>query len=287
MTRPTSPTLSRRWLARELRRWRTEADLQQADVAKALGCRVPKVSLMESGTRPVQEEDLKKLLDFFDVAASDHQLYFDELANAHEKGWWEHYDDTLVPDWLAKFIGFEDGANLIRIYQPAVMHGLLQSRGYTTALIRSGPVGVSEEKIRRQVDLRQVRQKRFADGTQDLAVVLDEAVLHRMVGDVEVMRAQLEAVVNLVQTNSRVSLQVLPFVHGGAWEAGYGAFTILTSPLRGDPGVVYIENRAGATFLEGLNQIDVYSQLFAHLSQLALPGEESLEMLRDHVKKLA
>lgn len=286
MTRPTSPTLSRRWIARELRRWRTEADLQQGDVAKVLGCRVPKVSLMESGARLVQEDDLKKLLDHFDVPPADHQLYFDQLTNAHRRGWWEHHDETLVPEWMSEFIGFEDGALRIRAYQPAVMHGLLQTHEYALALYRAGVLEFSEERIARLVDLRRLRQAHFrANEGQELAVVLDEAVLHRVVGGREAMRRQLEHVVDLCRSDPTVSVRVTPFDGGSAYEAGYGAFTILTSPLPRDPGVVYVEHRAGSSVFDSLGDIDVYSRLHAHLTESALSPDESLAMLRNQAKQ--
>jgi transcriptional regulator with XRE-family HTH domain len=285
MTRPTSPTLSRRWIAREMKRLRLQADLQQAEVAKALGCRVPKVSLMESGTRPVQEQDLKKLLDLFDVPAADHQLYFDQLANAQEKAWWEHYDETIVPGWFGEFIGLEQGAKRIRAYQPAIIYGLLQTREYTEALLRAGADEASEEKISRQAELRQARQARFlGSGVQELKVVLDEAALHRVVGDRDVMRRQLEQVIDICSSHPLVSLRVAPFDQGSPYEAGYGAFTILTSPLPRDPGVVYMEHRSSASYLETLGDINVYSLLFARVSDLALSEGESMAMLRKQAR---
>jgi len=82
MTRPTSPTVSRRWLALEMRRLRKERRLSQARVAKALGCQVPKVSLMETGQRPLHDADLPD--------ESRHH-YSDELENVRRTGWSKPY----------------------------------------------------------------------------------------------------------------------------------------------------------------------------------------------------
>src|SRR6266545_3780154 len=184
MTRTTSPTVSRRWLAREMKRLREEAGFSQARVAKALGCQVPKISLMENEQRPVHDDDLKKLLVLFDVPADDHPQYLAEAANAHKKAWWERYDDYTMPEWLATFVGLEQGAERLRAYQPALIHGLLQTSEYATGIYRGLTGDWSEERIRRYVQLRRRRQQILLRDVDppDLWVILDEAALRHVVG---------------------------------------------------------------------------------------------------------
>jgi transcriptional regulator with XRE-family HTH domain len=276
-----SPTVSRRWLALEMRRLRKERRLSQAAVAGALGCQVPKVSHIETGQRPLQDHDLKKLLELFKVTEDDRQQYFDELENAQEKGWWEHHDETTVPPWFKDFVGLEQGAERIRAYQPAVVHGLLQTSEYATGIYHGLAGRWSTERIRRNVDVRGRRQEVVLrqPGGAELWVIMDEAALRRVVGSRAIMQAQLEHVAELARSRANITVQIVPFDRGGSYEAIYGSFTVLDFPLASDPGVVYMEQHMGGAVYESLEQIDKYSGLFEQLSAQAASLSESLEML--------
>jgi transcriptional regulator with XRE-family HTH domain len=283
MTRTTSPTVSRRWIALEMKRLRQQAGLSQAAVAKALGCQVPKVSLMENGQRPVHDDDLRTLLDLFDVSDDTRQHYIDESKNAHEKGWWEQppYDEHTIPPWYSRFIGLEQGAARIRAYQPAVIHGLLQTPEYATELFMDTPQGGSAEKIARLVDVRRRRQRVLETSTNppELCVILDEAATRRLVGSPEAMSRQLRHLVSLCRANSNITVLVVPFESGGAYEAACGPFTILDFGFTDHPSLVYRERRSASEFLDSLVEIDDHSLMFERLTDLALSPRESLRML--------
>jgi transcriptional regulator with XRE-family HTH domain len=284
MTRAPSPTVSRRWLALEMRRLRKERHLSQAAVADALGCQVPKVSLMENGQRPLQEADLETLIDLFQIPDEERQLYLDEFKNAQGKGWWELYDEDTVPTWYRDFIGLEQGAERIRAYQPAVIHGLFHTEDYAASLYRDATAGLSEEKIARRVEIRRRRQAVLDRKPEPprLDVILDESALLRRVGDHATTKAQLERVVALCESNENITVRVAPFDRGGAYEAADGAFTIFSLP-HGDPGVVYRERRTGAEFLDSPLEIDGHSLTFQRLSALALTPEESVAAINDRI----
>lgn len=285
MSSPSSPTVSRRWLALEMRRLRKERRLSQATVAKALGCQVPKVSLLENGQRPLHDADLKTLLELFDVPDDGRQRYFDKFRNAHEDGWWEVYDEDDVPEWLSHFIGLEQGGERISAYQPTLVHGLLQTPEYATAIYRGLVAYWSDRKIDLHVELRRRRQRMLARDVDppSLSVIMDEAVLHRVVGNRETMQAQLMHVIDLCRSRENINVQIVPFDRGGSYEAAYGPFTVLTFPLEAYPGVVYMEQYNGVEFLESSQDIEKYVELFQKLSELALSPDDSLDMLRDTV----
>jgi transcriptional regulator with XRE-family HTH domain len=272
-----------------MRRLRTERRLSQAVVAKALGCKVPKISLMENEARPIQEDDLKTLLELFDVPDDERRIYFEEADNAHKRSWWEHYDDDTVPDWLERFIGLEQGAERIRAYQPAVVHGLLQTPEYIAGLFRDNIAEISEEKIGRLVEIRRRRQRRLSSGPRSpqLWVILDEAALRHVVGGPATMRAQLDHVVGLCKANENVSVQAIPFDRGAAYEAALGAFTVLSFGFATDNGLVYRERQKGAEFLDSLLEVDDHSLRFQRLSELALSPSDSLDLLTESAQAYA
>jgi transcriptional regulator with XRE-family HTH domain len=285
MTQTSTPTVWQRWLALELRRLRQEADLSQADVARALDCHVPKISLIESTERTdrtVQETDLQKMLTLFEVPQDKQATYFDAVDHARDKGWWDGYSEHTIPGWHKRFIGLEQGAERLRSYQTAIFHGLIQTPEYAAAILRSGMAEtMSEEKVARLVNLRIRRQEalwREHDPLQ-LSAIVDEAALRHLVGGRETMQAQLEYVADVVKKNELVTVQVIPFERGAAFDANYGPFTLLSFHSATDPGVTYIEYRSGAFFLDSIPEVDQHSKIFQQLQSLALPPDESMDML--------
>jgi transcriptional regulator with XRE-family HTH domain len=279
--RTSSPTVWRRWLAFEMRRLRQRAGLSQGEIAKVLGSQVPKISLMEKGRRHVQRRDLEKLLPLFEVSQDRWDNYFAAAEKAHKKGWWEIDREHTIPGWLQHYIGLEQGAQRLRTYHPAIFPGLLQTPEYAAAILHYLWISRSEAAIEQMVEVRMRRQHaiRRDDDPVRLWTIVDEAALRRMVGRREIMRAQLEHVAAEVERYDHVRLQIMPFDRPGAYEAAYGAFTILTFGWLTDPGVVYLERPWDAQFLESLAATDEYSTLFRRLSDLALSPDKSTEML--------
>ncbi|MFF9512143.1 Scr1 family TA system antitoxin-like transcriptional regulator [Streptomyces sp. NPDC014724] len=66
-----------------------------------------------------------------------------------------------------------------------------------------------------------------------------------------------------------------------------GPFQILGFPWPADPGVAYVEHRAGALYLEGAHEIHAHNVAFEHLVALALSPDESAEMVREIAEECA
>jgi transcriptional regulator with XRE-family HTH domain len=284
-----SPTVWRRWLASELRRMRGEAGLEQKQVAQALRCTVTKVSYFENAQRPVVPRDLDEiLLPLYSVPEERWPMYLGAAEAARRKCWWETYDDDVLPEWFARFVGFEQGAAELRTYEPQFVAGLLQTGEYTAALLRGGHTQLTAHQIARSVELRARRQSvlfRDANPLRSL-VVLDEAVLRRAAGGPRTMQAQLRHLVEVAQ-RPNVTVQVLPFSRGAHPGSGSG-FTILTFPWPTDPGVVYLESGWSAgVYLEEPHEIEDHRQVFERLCALSLDPDASVAMMRDLAKEYA
>lgn len=283
-----SPTVWRRWLAAELQRLRADAGLDQKQVAKALRCTVTKVSYFENAQRPVVPRDLDEvLLPLYEVPEERWPAYLDAARRSRQKGWWEAYEEDVVPEWFSRFIGLEQGAARLRSYDPQTVSGLLQTPEYAAEVIRSGSAGFTEEQIDQRVELRRLRQAaltRAADPLE-LWVVLDEATLRRVVGGPAAMRAQIEHVVAVTELPN-VTVQVMPFERGA--HAGMsGGFTILDFPWPTDPGVVFVESGwSVGVYFEQRHEVEDQGIAFRKLSDLALPPAESVDMMRAAARAL-
>ncbi|EOD67518.1 helix-turn-helix domain-containing protein [Amycolatopsis vancoresmycina] len=279
MVETASPTVWRRWLAFELVRLRKEAGLEQKDVAKALRCTVAKVSYYETAERPVVLRDLDEvLLPLFKVPKSQWPDYIDAAKHSRTKGWWESYSE-IVPSWFSLYVGLEQGANQVQTYAAQAVPGLLQTSDYVHALLRRGTTERTDDEIEQMATVRLARRavlEREPDPLR-LWAVLDEAVLRRLVGGREVMRGQLEHLVKMAG-KPKITIQVLPFDRG-AHPGVIGPFTVIGFAWSGDPGVAYVEHRAGGFYLEQPHEIEAHEVAFAHLSALALAPDESVTFI--------
>nr|MDT0663687.1 helix-turn-helix transcriptional regulator [Micromonospora sp. DSM 115978] len=280
------PTVRRRRLGAELRRLRENAGVSVDQVCDLLRCSVSKVSRMENGRVPVRTRDVADLLKLYGVTDDERRDALLALARESRRhGWWHTYHD-VVPAWFEIYIGLEEDASSISVYESQLVHGLLQTAEYARHIIRAADPGPGEEEIERKVSLRLDRQARLvSDNPPRLWVVLDEAVLRRTVGGPEVMGRQLEFLLKRSELPN-VTIQVLPFAAGA--HAGLGStFAILGFPDSGDHDVVYIEEAAGSLYLERPSEIRRYRSTLDHLLAAALRPDQSVEMIAHIVEEMS
>jgi hypothetical protein len=115
--------------------------------------------------------------------------------------------------------------------------------------------------------------------------VLNEAVIRRVVGGADTMRAQLERIAAIAELPN-VTIQVLP-LGAGVHPAMEGAFRILGFPEPSDPQVVFLENHVGGLYLEKQEEVDRYTLMFSHLMAKALDPGASLALIARVAAELA
>ena len=268
-----SPTVRRRRLAAELRRLREERGHTIEHVARELEMHPTTLSRIETGRRGILPRDLKPLLEVYGIVGDQKENLLILARQARQRGWWQTYGD-LLPSEYSTLIGLEAEAGEIRTYQHQVVPGLLQTEDYARAVIRAFRRTDTDEEIEQRVRVRLERQARLStDPALNLWVVLDEAVLRRTVSGPEVMRRQLQHLVEMARRPS-VTLQVLPFA-AGEHAAMTSPFVILRFPEPLDPDVVYLENHTGGLYVEEPPDVTRYTLVFDHLGAAALPPRES------------
>jgi hypothetical protein len=129
------------------------------------------------------------------------------------------------------------------------------------------------EQIDLQIEAKLTRQRILTRADPpSFAVVLDEAVLHRMVGGRRVMAAQLAQILD-VSALPNVTVQILPFALG-AHPALESNFTILELPDP-TPGVVFAEGMIGSTYLDRPEDLKRYHDVFHELQSIALDPKDA------------
>lgn len=270
------PVVGRRLLAADLRRYRLAAGLTIEDVARHLECSPAKVSRLETGAVKVGVQDLRALLELYDVTGAERDELFALVRQSRTRGWWQEFTD-VVPPGSARFYGLEDGATRIAQHTTSLVPGLLQTEAYAAALIGSIP-DIPAELVARRVALRMRRQRLLErDEPPQLHVVLDEAVLWRGIGGRTVMAEQLRRMLELSR-RPQVRLQVLEFDRGAHPAAGVSFTVFGFGDPPGEP-VVFREQLDANSFLEDPDQVAIYTAALDQAGRVAADPGRSHELL--------
>ncbi|MEV3859927.1 helix-turn-helix transcriptional regulator [Streptomyces sp. NPDC050095] len=284
MASNVNPTVRRRRLGQELRRLRELKGMTAEEVAERLLVSQSKISRLENGRRSISQRDVRDLCGVYeveDVRIVDSLMQM--AKDSRQQGWWHSFGD--IP--YSVYIGLETDAASLRVYDPQVVPGLLQTRGYAEALINGALPETTSQDIEKRVQVRMRRQERIQapDNPLRLWTVLDEAALRRTVGGKNVMREQLEHLVEQSQL-PHVTVQVIPF-EMGAHPGLNGQYAILEFPDAADSSVVYIEGVTSDLYLEKANDVQKYSVMYEHLRAQALNVEQSRQFISEIAKEYA
>jgi len=272
-------TVPRRWLGRELRRLREEAGLTRDAVARELEWSTPRLWRIEKGMVPVRSVDVRLMCEMYRADGPTTTALMGLAKETKSKGWYHAYGDT-VPAYFELYLGFESAASRIRLYEPELVPGLLQTKEYARQVFEIGLPGASSEEIERALSVRMKRQRILSRPVRSLQVdvILNEAVL---------MRADAEQLRHLAQATARknVNVRILPFAAGLHYASmASGSFAILDFPLdpRGEPTeptTVYTDSLTGALYLDKPSEVEAYTQLWDGACSDCLSARQSKALL--------
>lgn len=279
-----------------LRKLRAASGETQETVAAACEWSVAKFSRIENGTAAVRKADLEALLRHYRVDEGHIEELTQRAREARTPGWWEDFDFGSDKGFEA-YVGYEDGASSIRMWQPLVVPGLIQTPQYTWQTMEAW--GVPPEAIARGVKIREERQKRVAQRRPEQYYLLDESVIRRPVGTA--MPDQLRHLVRIAE-KPWVTIRIIPFNKGPHFGLR-GPFVLLgfDGPL---DDVLYLESarRGDLLIAEAKDQVagpsvpkvedpaDAFAQYedgYTELLKIALSRTESQELLEEAATELS
>jgi transcriptional regulator with XRE-family HTH domain len=282
-TSSQSPIVQRRRLRSELRAERDRAGYTQEQVANEMDWSLSKVIRIEKGDVGISTNDLRALLQLYNVSDTERVSTLVGLARSgRQRSWWHAYRDRLSSTFI-KLIGYEAEAVRIVAVSGLLIPGLVQTEGYARAVgIGCPPTEPSEDDIDFAIKLRLRRQQelfQLRNQAPRLHVIVDEGALRRIVGDLPTMLKQLDHLVALAgQPN--VDISVVPYT-AGAYPGMFGTFTILQfeDPVTDD--VLYIDELSGLLVFRDLaDETDVYWEALERIQDVAFNTEQTIELIQ-------
>ncbi|MFB7075484.1 Scr1 family TA system antitoxin-like transcriptional regulator, partial [Streptomyces sp. NPDC056290] len=243
-----------RSFGRQIKILRQRAGHTQTGLGQLLGYSEAQIAAIEQGRRIPRPDTIDKL---------------DQLLEA---------DGMLLvmkrPVALARYPAFfrdaariEETAAEFHQYAPLIMPGMLQTEEYARTMFTVRRPRRNESEIEQMVSARLARHKLFdRKPSPVLSFVLEEAVLQRPIGGVEVLRGQLEHLL-LVSENPNVEIQVMPtraMDHAGV----DGPFTLMV-PDGGDQ-VAYLESQGNGRVLTDRETVRVIAARYGIIRAQAL-----------------
>jgi len=273
-------------LGARLRSLRQAKGLTRDQAGYAIRGSESKISRMELGRVAFKERDVSDLLKLYGVEdAEEHDRLLTLAREANTPGWWHAYGDVLS-NWFQNYLDLEQSAELIRTYEVQFVPGLLQTDAYARAVIMLGHGTAEPWEISRRADLRMARKQLLQrENSPKLWAVIDEAVLRRPIGGRQVLRQQIEALLE-ASSMPNVRLQVIPFATGGHAAAG-GALSLLRFPRQDLPDVVYIEHLISGLYLDKREDVDHYAAAMGRLFIEAEPPDQTPRILREVLHDLS
>jgi hypothetical protein len=267
-------SVRRRQLGRKLRKLRDAAGKLERDVEEAGLASRTKLWRIEAGKVGVRIADVRALCWLYGADQQTTDALAAMAAGTSTRGWWEEFDGTL-PDWFGLYIGLEAAATEIRIYEPELVHGLLQTPAYLRAVYQAGSQPSDETTIQRQIKLRHERQQLLTSRKPPLRLtaILAAGVLARRVGSDAVMAEQIARLREL-NRQKNVNIRILPWDAGAHAAMHIGAFAILNYSDPDDPPIVYLESHTGARYLERPEELAEYRKVYDLILKKTVPIEE-------------
>jgi len=250
-----------------------------------------KIWRIETGQTGMRSLDVETMCRIYGAPADTTEALMGLAKETKARGWWHSYGD-VIPEGFDVYIGLEEAASHFAWYESELVPGLLQTEDYARTVIRADKPGVDEAEIERRVNVRMARQTLLSRVTAPpvFDIVLNEAILHRPIGDTAVMVRQLERLVEAGALPT-VSIRVVPFAAGLHHGILSGPFVILRFPPNSngqetEPPTVYVDGFTGDLYLDKPRESDRYHDAFTNIREAALDEEASEELITRVTREL-
>ncbi|GLW90485.1 helix-turn-helix domain-containing protein [Actinokineospora globicatena] len=265
-----------RELGATLRGLREDAGLTLTELANRLGLPLTTLSRMETGRRVSSTTDVIQHVVGCGLPYPLAQDLFEFTRMAERKQGY-YLSDQGIGGSLQSLVYHESCAENSIIYEPQVVHGLLQTPEYARAIISDINSDFADEQVDGAVRTRMERARILSlPEPAWFTFYIHEQALRLQIGTPEVMHEQLLHLV-LTAATENVTLRVVPSAAGGRSAIG-GPFHLMEIPRY--PTVIYLENLSdGGLILDQPEYVRSYYGLMPRLADVALDEGQSREFV--------
>jgi len=274
-------TVAKRRLSRRLAELRRRSGYTANHVCDILDWGRGKVGRFEANQwkRP-EMSDIRDLLRIYGADEREQATILDLAVRARARPWWREFGDVFENE----FPGFENDATRIRVFMPLVIPGLLQTKDYTEAFLRSGPRSPAWRRKALETRLRRQEIIDRTNGTAPrlIAVITEASLLYEWGARYE-RRQQIE---HLAELNNRpnVELRIQRFADGPP--AGLLSSVNIFDFPDDEPGIVYAETEYSLEEVSGTQQVNNYIEGFIRAADTALEPADTVTYLGQLAERL-
>ncbi|MDT0493943.1 helix-turn-helix transcriptional regulator [Streptomyces griseus] len=268
--------MNRSEIGNALRVLRNASGKEAKAVARSAVMSPSKLSRIETGKVSPSADDVDRILTAIGVSDDVKTEYMDAArAAATEATAWRLIQRAGLHKAQQRLRDVEARMSLLRVFQPALVPGLLQTPEYIRAIL-SRYDDLSEETVRRTASARIDRQEILYDESKTLQFVITEPVLRWLIVPPTVMVSQLDRLVSASRLPS-VDVRVVP-INGRKYDIPNHAFAIQ------DDRAVAVETVHAEVIATDPRDVSLYVSKFEKFSESAVSGDAMralIEGIRD------
>ncbi|MEU2507932.1 helix-turn-helix transcriptional regulator [Streptomyces sp. NPDC007863] len=263
--------MNRSELGVTLRALRIASGREAKAVARSAVMSPSKLSKIETGKLSPSADDVDRILTALEVSEAVKAEYLDAArAVATEATAWRLIQRAGLHKAQERLRAIEARMSLLRVFQPALIPGLLQTPEYARAIL-SRHDDLTEETVRRTVAARLERQSALYDEGKAFRFVLTEPVLRWLIVPPMVMVGQLDKLISVTRLPN-VDLRVVPLA-GPKRDIPNHAFVVR------DDRAVTVETVHAEVVVTDPRDVAVYVAKFDGFAEDAVTGAESITLL--------
>ena len=293
MAEGDTPTVARRRVRLAIREARDAAGLTQNQVAEAMEWSLSKVIRIENGEVSISPNDLRPLLGYLglrDRAAVASLLADARIARTRQRQAWYQRPEFRVhmSDALRRLIEYEAELTAMRSYSVYYLPGPFQIPSYAAALTNAWGDELPAENIRWLLEARRRRRETIRDrmdsGLLRVTMVLDQSVLERQIGPLDITADQLQDLHELTSAGL-MGIRMLPFDLGSPI-ANNASFDLLTLGEGPRDTVMYRENGTTDELIEDPEITSRHRERFEQLWQVATSEVDTIDFIKSRLEAL-
>ncbi|GAA0338551.1 MULTISPECIES: helix-turn-helix domain-containing protein [Streptomyces] len=262
--------MNRAQLGSALRALRLASGKEAKAVARSALMSPSKLSKIENARLAASATDVERILTAIGVSDEVKAEYTEAArASATEATAWRLLKRIGVDKGQQAAKALEAQMSMLRLFQPALVPGLLQTPEYIRAVLHRH--NLSEDALTRTINGRLERQTVLYDKSKSLRFIITEPVLRWRIVPPQMMAAQLDRIVSMSRL-SHVDVRVVP-LNLQQHDIANHAFVIR------DDRMVTIETVHAEVVVTDPKDVGIYVDKFDGFTQVALSGDDMRNMV--------